>query len=65
MPETTKPNASLDSLNTKSILKVGDNDYTIFSLPEAAKSLDIDLNKLPYTHRILIENLLRGEDGQN
>ena len=65
MSETTKPKASLDSFNAKSILKVGDNEYTIFSLPEAAKTLDIDLNKLPYTHRILIENLLRGEDGQN
>ena len=65
MSETTKPNASLDSLNTKSSLKVGDNEFTIFSLPKAAENLGINLNKLPYTHRILIENLLRGEDGQS
>ena len=65
MSETTKPNASLDSLSTKSNLKIGNNEYTIFSLPKAAENLDISLNKLPYTHRILIENLLRGEDGQS
>ena len=65
MSETTKPNASLDSLSTKSNLKIGNNEYTIFSLPKAAENLDINLNKLPYTHRILIENLLRGEDGQS
>ena len=65
MSETTKPNVSLDSLSTKSNLKIGNNEYTIFSLPKAAENLDINLNKLPYTHRILIENLLRGEDGQS
>ena len=65
MSETTKPNASLDSLSTKSNLKIGNNEYTIFSFPKAAENLDINLNKLPYTHRILIENLLRGEDGQS
>ena len=65
MSETTKPSASLDSLSTKSNLKIGNNEYTIFSLPKAAENLDINLNKLPYTHRILIENLLRGEDGQS
>ena len=65
MSETTKPKASLDSLNTKSSIKIGNKEYTIFSLPKAAENLNINLNKLPYTHRILIENLLRGEDGQS
>jgi aconitate hydratase len=52
---------SLDSLNTLKTLQVDDKTYRYFSLPEAAKSLG-DLDKLPMSLKVLLENLLRWED---
>ncbi len=55
--------SSLDSLNTLATLKVDDKTYHYFSLPLAAKSLG-DLSKLPMSLKVLLENLLRWEDGK-
>jgi aconitase A len=52
---------SLDSLKTLKTLKVDDKTYHYFSLPDAAKSLG-DLDKLPMSLKVLLENLLRWED---
>ncbi|POA33425.1 MULTISPECIES: aconitate hydratase AcnA [unclassified Pseudomonas] len=52
---------SLDSLKTLKTLKIDDKTYHYFSLPEAAKSLG-DLDKLPMSLKVLLENLLRWED---
>lgn len=52
---------SLDSLNTLKTLQVGNKTYHYFSLPDAAKSLG-DLDKLPMSLKVLLENLLRWED---
>ncbi len=41
----------------------GDKEYTYFSLNEAASHFAITLSKLPYTIRILLENLLAHYDG--
>lgn len=48
---------------TISSLKVGNKDYQYFSL----KALDgqFKLSRLPYSYKILLENLLRHEDGVN
>ena len=51
--------ASLDSFGAKSQLQVGEESFEIFRL-DALGDLD-----LPYTHRVLLENLLRTEDGAN
>ncbi len=51
--------ASLDSFGAKSTLQVGDESFEIFRLDALG-----DLS-LPYTHRVLLENLLRTEDGAN
>ena len=51
--------ASLDSFGAKSQLQAGGESYEIFRLDALG-----DLN-LPYTHRVLLENLLRTEDGAN
>ncbi len=51
--------ASLDSFGAKSQLQVGGESYEIFRLDALG-----ELN-LPYTHRVLLENLLRTEDGAN
>lgn len=53
---------SLDSLNTLKPLKVGDQTYHYFSLTEAAHQLG-DLQRLPMSLKVLLENLLRWEDG--
>ena len=52
---------SLDSLKTLKTLQVGNKTYHYFSLPDAAKSLG-DLDRLPMSLKVLLENLLRWED---
>ncbi|MBU1331259.1 MAG: aconitate hydratase AcnA [Gammaproteobacteria bacterium] len=54
---------STDSLNCRRTLNVGERTYTYFSLPEAAKNLG-DLDRLPFSLKVLLENLLRWEDGK-
>ena len=51
-----------DSLNTKRTLTAGGKTYTYFSLPEAARTLG-DISRLPVSLKVLLENVLRFEDG--
>jgi aconitate hydratase len=55
--------ASRNSFAAKSTLKAGKNTYTYYSIPAAAKSMGVDFSKLPFSLKILLENLLRYEDG--
>ncbi|MGL4835065.1 MAG: aconitase family protein, partial [Shewanella sp.] len=50
-----------DSFATRDQLSVNGQNYTIFSLQKIAQQFDI--SKLPYSMKILLENLLRCEDG--
>ncbi len=50
-----------DSFNARSKLKVGDREYEIFRLSSLADKHDLD--RLPFSLKILLENLLRNEDG--
>ncbi|WP_159998640.1 aconitate hydratase AcnA [Roseomonas sp. 18066] len=52
-----------DSLKARKALTVDGKTYHYFSLPEAAKSIG-DLSRLPYSLRVLLENVLRFEDGR-
>src|SRR5438552_1186560 len=54
---------SADSFQTRSELSVGNSKFTYFSLPKFAAKTGKDISKLPYSLRILLENLLRCEDG--
>ena len=54
---------SLDSLNSRRSLDVGDQTYHYFSLPDAAKTLG-NIDRLPMSLKVLLENLLRWEDGK-
>ncbi len=47
---------------TEHTLKVGDIEYHYFSLPLAEKNGLKDIHRLPFTLKILLENLLRHED---
>jgi aconitate hydratase len=53
-----------DTLKTRRTLTVQGRSYDYFSLAEAAKSLG-DVSRLPVTLKILLENVLRFEDGQS
>ena len=53
-----------DSYQTKSTLTVGGTTYTIFSLKRLDKALAGSLDRLPVSLKILLENLLRHEDGR-
>ena len=55
--------AGLNSLKTRKTLKVGTRAYDYFSLKAAEKTLG-DLSTLPNSMKVLLENLLRHEDGR-
>ncbi len=52
-----------DSLNTRSTLTVGSKTYAYYSLDKAAAALG-DIARLPFSMKVLLENLLRFEDGK-
>ena len=51
-----------DGLHTRSTLRVEGREYEYFSLPKAARTLG-DISRLPMTLKVLLENVLRFEDG--
>jgi aconitate hydratase len=53
---------SLDSFKCKKTLKVGTKSYVYYSLPTAEKNGLTGISKLPYSMKVLLENLLRNED---
>jgi aconitate hydratase len=52
-----------DTLGTRSSFEVGGKSYTYFSLAKAASTLG-NVDKLPFSMKVLLENLLRFEDGK-
>src|SRR5918997_5873071 len=53
-----------NSFNARQTLTVGDKSYTYYSLVEAEKNGLTGASKLPFTMKVLLENLLRYEDGR-
>ncbi len=51
-----------DTLKARKTLTVDGKSYDFFSLPEAAKKIG-DVSRLPFSMKVLLENLLRFEDG--
>ena len=51
-----------DTLGTRSTLSVGGKNYAYYSLDKAAAKLG-DVSRLPFSMKVLLENLLRFEDG--
>jgi aconitate hydratase len=54
---------SLDSFGTRSEMKVGERRFEIHRL--GALDCQVDISRLPYSMKVLLENLLRHEDGNN
>ena len=52
--------ASIDSFGARGSLRVGAREYEVFRIAAVDGSA-----RLPFTHKILLENLLRHEDGAN
>jgi aconitate hydratase len=55
---------SLDSFKCRKELQVDGKTYVYFSLPEAGKNGLAGVSQLPYSMKVLLENLLRHEDGR-
>jgi aconitate hydratase len=57
--------ASVDSLQTRRELTVGDKTYAYYSLRAAEEAGLSGVSRLPISMKVLLENLLRNEDGQS
>ena len=55
---------SLDSFKCARTLKVGKKTYAYYSLPAAEKAGLKGISRLPFSMKVLLENLLRHEDGR-
>jgi aconitate hydratase len=55
---------SLDSFRCCQSLKVGSKTYAFYSLPIAEKNGLKGISRLPFSMKVLLENLLRHEDGR-
>lgn len=53
-----------DTLQTRSTLTIDGKDYDYFSLKKAEAQMG-DISKLPFSLKVLLENLLRYEDGRS
>ena len=51
--------SSLDSFKSLRSLSVGGDTYDYFSLPEAEKNGLAHISRLPFSLKVLLENLLR------
>ena len=56
---------SLDSFKCRKTLSVGGAQYTYFDLREAEKNGLEGISRLPFSMKVLLENLLRNEDGRS
>ncbi|GIK82609.1 MAG: aconitate hydratase AcnA [Pseudorhodoplanes sp.] len=56
---------SLDSFRCAKTLKVGSRTYAYYSLPVAEKNGLKGISRLPFSMKVLLENLLRNEDGRS
>jgi aconitate hydratase len=56
---------SLDSFKSRKTMKVGTKSYTYFSLKAAEKNGLKGISALPYSMKVLLENLLRNEDDRS
>src|SRR5574337_140437 len=55
---------SLDSFRCCKTIKVGSKTYAYFNLPIAEKNGLKGISRLPFSMKVLLENLLRNEDGR-
>ena len=61
---TSALDTSLDSFNCRRTLDVGGKTYDYFDLNEAEANGLAGISSLPFSLKVLLENLLRHEDGR-
>jgi aconitate hydratase len=64
LPRSSPVSTSLDSFKSLQTLDVGQKTYTINSIPAAEQNGLADVSRLPFSMKVLLENLLRFEDGR-
>ncbi|MEO0800583.1 MAG: aconitate hydratase AcnA, partial [Pseudomonadota bacterium] len=62
---TAPTETSLDSFKCRKTLDVGGKSYTFFSIPDAEANGLSGISRLPFSMKVLLENLLRNEDGRS
>ena len=58
------PTVGQDTLKTRRSLSAAGKSYDYFSIPAAASAIG-DVARLPYCLKVLLENMLRYEDGRS
>jgi len=56
---------SINSFNTLTNLTISGKNYVYFNLKALSQQFNFDLNKVPISIKILLENLIRNEDGDS
>ena len=56
---------NINSFNSEEIIQINDEKFKYFDLNKVARSFNLNLSKIPISIKIIIENLLRNEDGEN
>ncbi len=56
---------NINSFNSERIIEINNQNFKYFDLNKAAEFFGVDLSKIPISIKIIIENLLRNEDGEN
>src|SRR5215469_9639470 len=64
-PQGDLPVTAVDSFKARRTLKVGTRRFDYFSLKAAEKNGLGDVSGLPFSLKVLLENLLRNEDGRS
>ena len=63
MSPDSPPAAHPDSFGARTQLAVGGRTYEIFNIKAPALADRHDIERLPYSVKVILENLLRHEDG--
>ena len=56
---------NINSFNSEHLIQINNQNFKYFDLNKAAKYFELDLNKIPISIKVILENLLRNEDGEN
>ncbi len=56
---------NINSFNSEQIIEIDKQKFKYFDLSKVAKHFSIDLKKVPISIKVILENLIRNEDGEN
>ena len=54
-----------NSFNSEHLIEINNAKFKYFDLNKVAQHFDINLNRIPISIKVILENLLRNEDGEN